>query len=112
MITTDIIDEVRRMLREGRLSQRKIAERTGVSRGTVNAVASGKRVDYSNRPTRKSDFTPPRGLPTRCPSCGGLVRMPCLVCYLRGRIKSERARCHRSRLKLGRGAIATASRGL
>ncbi|NLF06403.1 MAG: winged helix-turn-helix domain-containing protein, partial [Pirellulaceae bacterium] len=39
MISTDLIDEVRRLLREGRLSQRKIAERTGVSRGTVNAVA-------------------------------------------------------------------------
>ena len=39
MIATTVVDEVRRLLREGRLSQRSIALRIGVSRGTVNAIA-------------------------------------------------------------------------
>jgi transcriptional regulator with XRE-family HTH domain len=48
MIATTVVDEIRRLLRQGRLSQRKIASRIGVSRGTVNAIALGKFVgaDY------------------------------------------------------------------
>ena len=38
MIARALIDEVRCQLREGRLSQRKIADSLGISRGTVNAI--------------------------------------------------------------------------
>lgn len=86
MIPSALIEEVRRRLAEGRLSQRSIAQALGVSRGTVNAVAQGKRRDI---PTRQREhqadigFTPPAGMPVRCPGCGGLTQMPCLLCYLR-----------------------------
>ncbi len=53
MITATVVDEIRRMLREGRLSQRKIAVRIGVSRGTVNAIALGKRALPSGRPAAR-----------------------------------------------------------
>lgn len=84
MIATMVVEEIRRMLREGGLSQRQIASQIGVSRGTVNAIALGKRGDCSPRrsPTREG-FIPPAGLPVRCPGCGARVQMPCLLCYIR-----------------------------
>ena len=86
MITTTVVDEIRRMLREGRLSQRKIASRIGVSRGTVNAIALGRRIEpLARRQAGDDGFIPPTGLPVRCPGCGGRVQMPCLLCYMRAR---------------------------
>ena len=84
MICVDVVDEIRDLLSEGRLSQRKIAERVGVSRGTVNAIARGRRPeDAARRREPATDFRPPSGLPTRCSGCGGMVQMPCLVCQVR-----------------------------
>ena len=92
MIATTIVTEVRRMLREGRLSQRQIALRVGVSRGTVNAIALERRRHGSARDGRPDDgFIPPRGKPMRCPNCGGLAQMPCLLCYLRAKRRTQRA---------------------
>lgn len=82
MLDSSVIGEVRRLLAAGQLSQRAIARRLGVSRGTVNAVALGRRKDRSS-PER--DELPPAftdGPPERCPGCGGLVRMPCLACRI------------------------------
>lgn len=77
------VAEIRRMLAQGE-SQRKIAERTGVSRGTVGAIALGRRPDYEDRrKARRGDFAPPAGPPRRCPGCGGMVLMPCLLCHVR-----------------------------
>ncbi len=90
MITATVVDEIRRLLREGRLSQRKIASRIGVSRGTVNAIALGKRLCHADdRPAADDGFTPPTGPPVRCPGCGARVRMPCLLCYIRTRAGRE-----------------------
>jgi len=84
MIASDIVREIRQMLAEGSLSQRAIAERMGVSRGTVCAIAHGKRRDYPPQFFRKDiNFTAPAGRPVRCSGCGGLVQMPCLACYIR-----------------------------
>ena len=84
MIATTVIDEIRRLLRKGALSQRKIASQIGVSRGTVNAIALGKRPETSPHWRHEDDgFVPPTGLPVRCPGCGGKVQMPCLLCYIR-----------------------------
>ncbi|NQU24563.1 MAG: helix-turn-helix transcriptional regulator [Candidatus Nealsonbacteria bacterium] len=84
MITVTVVSEIREMLAEGRLSQRQIARGLGVSRGTVNAIARGRRPDYAARRSRPSDdFTAPSGPPRRCPECGGLVQMPCLACRVR-----------------------------
>lgn len=81
MLPAAVVDEVRRLLVEGRLSQRQIARRTGVSRGTVAAIASGRR----QRPAEEPGGPPggyPRGKPVRCPGCGARVQMPCLACWL------------------------------
>ncbi len=84
MIASDIVKEIRQMLAEGSLSQRAIADRMGVSRGTVCAIAQGKRRDYPPRFFRMDmHFIPPAGRPIRCSGCGGLVQMPCLACYIR-----------------------------
>jgi DNA-binding XRE family transcriptional regulator len=84
MIAGHVVAEVRRLLEEGRLSQRKIAQWTGVSRGTVNAIARGQRADPEARRCRGADMVvPPSGPPRRCPGCGGMVQMPCLLCQLR-----------------------------
>ncbi len=86
MIATAVVDEIQRLLRQGELSQRRIASRIGVSRGTVNAIALGRRTDRPAGPRREeSGFIAPSGLPVRCPGCGGKVQMPCLLCYLRAR---------------------------
>jgi hypothetical protein len=42
MIALVKVKEVERMLVEGKLSHRKIAKATGVSRATVGAIAAGK----------------------------------------------------------------------
>lgn len=84
MLAPSMVAEIRRLLAEDKLSQRKIARLSGVSRGTVGAIASGKRPDYGPRP---SDDEPdrPSGPPQRCATCGGMVYMPCRLCALRER---------------------------
>ncbi len=96
MIATTVVEEVRRMLREGRFSQRTIAKRIGVSRGTVNAIAQGRHTARPQRHRNTVDgFIPPSGRPVRCPECGGLAQMPCLLCYIRSQGKRRRPTEHR-----------------
>jgi len=83
VIAQAVVLEIRHLLDEGAISQRKIARRLGVSRGTVNAIAQGKRPDGLGRRDVSDDFLPPVGPPRRCPGCGGLVLMPCLLCHVR-----------------------------
>jgi hypothetical protein len=84
MITPEAANEVRRLLIGGELSQRDIALRVGVSRGTVQAIASGRRPDYpTGRLREPRDETVPSGPMRRCPTCGGMVQMPCLLCRVR-----------------------------
>jgi transcriptional regulator with XRE-family HTH domain len=91
VIAAGVVEEIRDLLAEGALSQRKIAQRMGVSRGTVNAIARGRRPVYaSGRRVPGIDFIPPSGRPVRCPGCGGMVQMPCLLCYLRAIGRRER----------------------
>ena len=83
MIAPEVIGEIERLLKRGELSHRKIAIQLGVSRGTVNSVANGKRAERNARRANRHEWlTPPSGLPRRCPSCGRLVQMPCLACGL------------------------------
>jgi len=87
MIAPALVMEVRRLLGERKLSQRAIAKATGVSRGTVSAIASGKRPDY--RPAIRDNelhFDDPIGPPEKCPTCGGMVYMPCRLCQIRHHI--------------------------
>ncbi len=86
MIAVEIVAEVRRLLEETPLSHRKIARLAGVSRGLVDAVASGKRPDYEIAPPSDEDMEEePSGPPSRCPSCGGMVYLPCRLCRTRSR---------------------------
>lgn len=80
MIPPPVVKEVRRLLAEGRLSQRAVAKVAGVSRGSVALIAQGRRPDYA---TRQRDDDRPSGPLRRCPGCGGMVDMPCRVCGLR-----------------------------
>jgi hypothetical protein len=96
MIASGVVGEIRVLLGEGKLSQRSIAARLGVSRGTVSAIALGKRPDYEARRRRGNDLIPPSGIPRRCPECGRRVQMPCLACYLERRATGS-PRKHRGR---------------
>jgi len=84
MITPSVVQEIRRLLTEGKLSQRKIARMTGISRGTVGAIAAGRRPDYESlRSAADDEFAEPIGPPRRCPGCGGMVYVPCRLCHTR-----------------------------
>jgi hypothetical protein len=84
MISPSRVEEIRRLLNGRKHSQRAIARQTGVSRGTVRAIAEDRRRLGSASRTigPQGGFTPPSGLPLRCPGCGAKVQMPCLACYV------------------------------
>ncbi len=91
MIASEVVDEIKRLLNEGNLSQRRIARQVGVSRGTVHAIARGKRPDYRTRRREQEDgFVAARGPWDRCPTCGGMVQMPCLACRVRAMREGRR----------------------
>ena len=87
MIAPGVVDQVRRLLAEGELSQRKIAATAGISRGTVGAIAAGRRPDHdASAACRRGQLLPRSGPPRRCPGCGGMVYMPCRLCRLRAEL--------------------------
>jgi Helix-turn-helix domain len=89
MLSISVVEEIADHLAEGKLSQRAISRRLGVSRATVSAIARGKRGLYGR--SEESQMLEPNLLepPQRCDSCGYRVHLPCLVCrvreYRRGR---------------------------
>lgn len=96
MISPKIIAEAARLLLARELSQRQIAARLGISRGTVLAVSRQRRSLNLRRVTRSAN---PRSkqqrryiervtlhaarLPERCPECRNLVLLPCQICASR-----------------------------
>ncbi len=82
MLPQGKIDQVRRLLAEGLYSQRDIARLVEISRGTVGAIASGRRADYRvvsfKAGALRTDLPP-----VRCPGCGGWVYVPCHLCGIR-----------------------------
>ena len=84
MIANATVKKVVELLEEGKLSQRQIAKLTGVSRGSVGAIARGTRTN-PNASSYEEEMLiiPPSGPPTRCPQCGRLVQQPCLACQIR-----------------------------
>ena len=60
------------LLEAGELSQREIARRLRVNRKTVDKAA---------RRLSGPDASP--GPKRRCPTCGGMVEMPCRLCEVR-----------------------------
>ncbi|NOY40868.1 MAG: hypothetical protein GXP26_03390 [Planctomycetes bacterium] len=84
MLSLALIEEVQRHLDEGRLSQRKIAWKLRVSRGTVGAIANGNRGIYGREPECGELRLPDMEMPAeRCFTCGGMVHKPCLLCLAR-----------------------------
>jgi hypothetical protein len=81
MLPLKVIEEVRRLLDENRHSQRRIAEIVGVGRGTVNAIAAGKR-GYHGREHDVETEADER-VAVRCPGCGARVYLPCVLCRAR-----------------------------
>jgi transcriptional regulator with XRE-family HTH domain len=95
MIDPGMVLLIRRLLAEGSLTQRAIARQTGVSRVMVAKIASGKRPDYvarrEARQRERNASLDPVGPPRRCPSCGGFVFTPCLLCRVRAAKERDRA---------------------
>ncbi|MBX3426776.1 MAG: hypothetical protein KF688_13940 [Pirellulales bacterium] len=99
MLSIDVICEISRLLAAEELSQRAIARKLRVSRGIVQAIASGHRGIYG----REHAVATARGgrdvrSPERCPGCGGLVFAPCRLC---------RARAYRRRLSIKQSRFET-----
>jgi hypothetical protein len=90
MIAAAVLNDICRLLAEDRLSQRKIAQRTGVSRGTVAAIAAGRRPKCPRRDPCDEFPLEPRGPLMRCPGCGGKAHMPCRFCYMQAVVARTR----------------------
>jgi hypothetical protein len=80
---------IERLLQQGDLSQRQIARLAGVGRSSVAATAQGQRGDAGE----------PESRPSRCPGCGGLVLLPCRLCFVRSWLQRSRQRAVGSRQK-------------
>lgn len=83
MLPLTVVQEIQRLLDEGELSQRQISRRLKVSRGTVSSVANGKRSIYARRPAVDATSTEESLSPQRCPGCGAMVYLPCILCRAR-----------------------------
>jgi len=88
MLKHQIVLKILFLLKEKKYSQRKIAKMLGVSRGTVSAIALGKRKFIRSLLAREdATFIPPQGPYCRCSTCGAKTKMPCLACQLRGKMR-------------------------
>lgn len=93
MLEPSVVAEVERLVAAKTLSLKKIADITHVSRGSVSAIAAGKRriklrktvcaadIVEGAAPMREK-FYYPSGPFARCPICGARVQMPCLACQI------------------------------
>ena len=83
MIDPALEGQIRRLLAAGR-TQRAVSRMTGVCRETVGAIARG-RLDRNARQAQRDaeQVTSLPGPPRRCPTCGGIVKMPCRLCHTR-----------------------------
>jgi hypothetical protein len=73
------LERARRLLERG-LSQRKVALATGISRGTIGAVAKGKAFHERQEPTAGYVSLVNHGPVGRCKECGARVYLPCHEC--------------------------------
>jgi predicted XRE-type DNA-binding protein len=103
MLSAALVEEIDRLLHEGELSQRKIARCLGVSRGTVSAIASGRRGLFGREPA-DDDSADRRGcsIPVRCPRCGYRIYLPCLICRTRDHRRQQDLKI--SKVRVGRCA--------
>jgi helix-turn-helix protein len=104
MLTTALVQEIDRLLCDGKLSQRQIAARLGVSRGTISAIANGRRSLFGRETPKTTSPLVPSTPPTRCPHCGYRVYLPCQVC----RIRAHQVRQHLLQILAGQQPKRTA----
>lgn len=78
MLTKQQVSDIKRLLDEGELSQRRIAVHVKVSRGSVAAIASGKRGLHGRE--HEGDLFAQSDHAERCPGCGYMVFVPCVYC--------------------------------
>jgi hypothetical protein len=91
MLPPKRVNLVRWLLTVDKLSCRKIARKTGVSRATVGLIAAGRnRKPFTPPQPWQIDPAQPLEPPQRCPDCGGWVRLPCRLCRVRRWIKKQR----------------------
>jgi len=96
MLSPQLIAEAARLLLQRELSQRQIAARLGISRGTVLAISRQRRPLDLQRKHRAAQprsrqqrryiervTLRPDQLPERCPVCRNLVLLPCQICATR-----------------------------
>ena len=84
MLPLVVIQEVRRLLDEREFSHRKIADKLRISRGTVGAIASGRRGIFGREPDAAGPTLCCLELPPeRCRGCGATVYKPCVLCSTR-----------------------------
>jgi hypothetical protein len=89
MLPLELINKVDALIREEELSHREIAAQLGVSRGTVSAIANGRRGIYGKDENDKYTPLAPSLPAVRCPKCGNRVHPPCLICLVRERRERE-----------------------
>ena len=85
MISPECESYVRQLLVAG-VSQREVARKAGVARGTVVAIAKGDRRERCAIRTADGSHVYEPEDPERvdrCGTCGARVVMPCLKCFLR-----------------------------
>jgi len=96
MLSPSIITEVRRLLAAGFHSQRAIARLLQISRGTVLAVARGRRMDRTAKTPseRRADYRAllPEQPAARCSECGARVYLPCVACRVRRKLAERSQR--------------------
>lgn len=97
MIAIETVCRVRELLAAGELSQREIARKLELSRGTVSAIATGRRTDRVAKPRPGEEPPLFAGPYLRCRGCGGMVQMPCLLCRVRALRPSRIASRHPGR---------------
>ena len=91
LIHLDLVVETKRLQALGTLSQRAIALRVGISRGSVGNILHGRRREDQEQCYPGVDETPCP--PTRCGGCGGkIVILPCRLCRARAALAAAERR--------------------
>lgn len=90
MIATETETQIVELLAAGE-SWRVIAHEAGASRGTVQAIATGRRPKFLARQRKPIRIVSRSRDYTRCPGCGGKVKMPCLACDMKRAGQVQRA---------------------
>jgi transcriptional regulator with XRE-family HTH domain len=95
MLKLETINRVQRLLATGQYSQRAIARMAGIGRALVSRIARGlldERLASAETDDSDFEFVEPERPYVRCPTCGGRVLMPCLLCQFQAREERERRR--------------------